>query len=70
MSLKVFHLVFVSFSIGVSLFTGAWGVWVSRFDQDPRYLVLTFIGFPGALGLFYYGIRTYSKLFRSGGDHV
>ncbi len=70
MSLRVFHIVFITLSILVSLFTGGWGIWVSRVDAQPHFLLVTFFGFFGAIWLSYYGFRAYSKLFGQGGNHA
>ncbi|MCA9443761.1 MAG: hypothetical protein KC964_23385, partial [Candidatus Omnitrophica bacterium] len=70
MSLRVFHLIFISLSVVVCLFTGGWGYWASRTDGQTQFLVVAFCGFLGAIWLSYYGFRAYSKLFGHRGGHA
>lgn len=69
-SLKVFHLVFVTCAVFVSLFTGGWGVWASRVDGDRNLLMVALSGFVGAVWLVYYGMRIYAKLFGGEENHA
>jgi hypothetical protein len=55
MSLRIFHIIFVSACVLLSLFVGLWGVRQANF-------MLALVFFPTAVALAYYGRRVAVKL--------
>ena len=64
MSLKGFHIVFITFSILLALGCGAWCIWVDLTTGTRTYLVGAVGSFLAALVLFIYGIWFYRKMKR------
>jgi hypothetical protein len=64
MSLKGFHIVFITFSILLALGCGAWCVWADLVADEQGYLGGAIGSFLAALGLFIYGIWFYRKMKR------
>jgi len=62
MSLRVFHIIFVSVCVALSAFVAAWGLrqWTSF--HDTKGLVLGIIFLVVGFGLIEYGRRVYRKL--------
>lgn len=66
MSLKGFHLVFISFSTLLALGCGAWCVWASLVAGAPVYLGGVIACFAAAIALVIYGVWFYKKMKRLG----
>ena len=64
MSLKGFHIVFITFSTLLALGCGAWCLWVNRVVGEPVYLSGAIVSFLAALGLITYGLWFYRKMKR------
>ena len=64
MSLKGFHIVFITFSTLLALGVAAWCVWVNRTVGEPVYLAGAFGGFLSAIALMAYGVWFYRKMKR------
>jgi hypothetical protein len=62
MSLKIFHMVFISVSVLLSLFVGVWGIRQYAADGSGTALGmgLCFLALGGALVV--YGVRAFAKL--------
>jgi hypothetical protein len=64
MSLKGFHIVFITFSTLLALGTGAWCLWVDRVAGAPVYRLGAIGSFIAAIALVVYGIWFYRKMKR------
>ncbi len=64
MSLKGFHIVFISFATLLALGIAAWCFWVNRTVGEPIYLAGAVCGFLSAVVLVAYGIWFYRKMKR------
>jgi hypothetical protein len=64
MSLKGFHIVFITFSTMLALGIGSWCVWVNLNVGEPAYLVGAAAGFASAVALVIYGFWFYRKMKR------
>ncbi len=64
MSLKVFHFVFITFSILLALGGGSWCIWVDLIEGVPVYRMGAICSFVAAFALFVYGIWFYRKMKR------
>ena len=64
MSLKGFHIVFISFSTLLALGIGAWCIWVNLVEGAPVYLAGAVGSFACALVLVVYGVWFYRKMKR------
>ncbi len=64
MSLKVFHIVFITFSILLALGVGSWCIWVDLIEGVPVYRAGAICSFVAAVALFVYGIWFYRKMKR------
>lgn len=64
MSLKGFHIVFITFSTLLALGCGAWCVWVNVFFGAPAYLAGAVFSFLAAGALVIYGVWFYRKMKR------
>lgn len=64
MSLKGFHLVFITFSTLLALGCGFWCVWVNLVAGAPVYLAGAIGSFAAAAGLVIYGVWFYKKMKR------
>ena len=64
MSLKGFHIVFITFSTLLALGCGAWCVWVHVVFGAPAYLTGAIFSFLSATALIIYGIWFYRKMKR------
>jgi flagellar biogenesis protein FliO len=64
MSLKGFHIVFITFSTLLALGCGIWCVQVNQAAQAPVYLAGAIGSFVAALGLLIYGFWFYRKMKR------
>ncbi|HMJ05378.1 MAG TPA: hypothetical protein VK474_03890 [Chthoniobacterales bacterium] len=64
MSLKGFHIVFITFSTLLALGCGAWCIWVNLVVGAPVYLTGAIASFAAALALVIYGFWFYKKMKR------
>ncbi len=62
MSLRFFHIFFISVCVVMSLFVGGWGVRQYLQMQSLGGLVLGVLCFVLGFGLIIYGIKVYAKL--------
>jgi hypothetical protein len=66
MSLKFFHIFFISLSVILSLGVGLWALNAFQADRDARWLALVFLAFAGGGGLVVYGNRFLHKIRKLG----
>ena len=64
MSLKGFHIVFITFSTMLALGIAAWCIWVNLTVGEPIYLKGAIAGFLSAIALMIYGVWFYRKMKR------
>jgi hypothetical protein len=64
MSLKGFHIVFITFSTLLALGCGAWCLWINAMVGAPVYLTGAGLSFIAALALIIYGFWFYRKMKR------
>ena len=64
MSLKGFHIVFITFSTMLALGIAAWCVWVNLTVGEPVYMAGAIGAFLSAVALMVYGIWFYRKMKR------
>ena len=66
MSLKGFHIVFITFSVLLAMACGAWCLWVNSVAGAQVYTVGAVVSFAAALGLTVYGVWFFKKMKRLG----
>ena len=64
MSLKGFHIVFLTFSTLLALGIGVWCIWVNLVAGAPIYLAGAVFSFIAAIALIVYGIWFWRKMKR------
>ncbi len=64
MSLKGFHIVFITFSTLLALACGAWCIWVDLVEGAPVYLAGAIGSFLAAIALIVYGVWFWRKMKR------
>ena len=64
MSLKGFHIVFITISTLLALGIGAWCLWVNSIEAAPVFVAGSIASFIVAAGLIVYGIYFYRKMKR------
>lgn len=64
MSLKGFHIVFITLSTLLALGAGAWCLWVESIHGAPAFRIGAICSFLAALALISYGIWFYRKMKR------
>ena len=64
MSLKGFHIVFITFSTLLALGTGAWCLWIDAIHGSPAFRIGAIGAFLSAAGLLIYGIWFWRKMKR------
>ena len=64
MSLKGFHIVFITVSTFLALGVGAWCIWFDRIDGAPTFRVGAICSFIAAAALMIYGVWFYRKMKR------
>ncbi|MEP6936803.1 MAG: hypothetical protein ABI871_01925 [Chthoniobacterales bacterium] len=64
MSLKGFHILFITFSTLLALGCGAWCIWLDLVEGAPIYLGGAIGSFAAALALLIYGVWFYRKMKR------
>jgi len=64
MSLKGFHIVFITFSTLLALGSGGWCLWVDSIHGSPAFRVGAIVAFVAAAALVVYGIWFWKKMKR------
>lgn len=64
MSLKGFHIVFITFSTVLALGSGAWCLWVDSMHGSPAFRIGAIGAFVAAGGLLIYGVWFWRKMKR------
>jgi hypothetical protein len=64
MSLKGFHILFISVSTLLALGVGAWCLWVNSIEGTPVFRIGAVGAFVAAAGLMIYGVWFYRKMKR------
>ena len=64
MSLKGFHILFITFSTLLALGIGAWCIWIDLVEGAPIYQTGAICSFAAAIVLVVYGIWFYRKMKR------
>jgi hypothetical protein len=64
MSLKGFHIVFITFSTLLALGAGAWCLWVDSIHGSPAFRIGAICAFVAAAALITYGIWFWRKMKR------
>lgn len=64
MSLKGFHIFFITVSTLLALGVGAWCIWVDRIDGAPVFRAGAICSFLAATALMMYGVWFYRKMKR------
>ncbi len=64
MTLKGFHIVFITFSTLLALCLGGWCIWLNMMIGGSGYLFGAACSFACAIALFIYGIWFYRKMKR------
>lgn len=62
MSLKAFHIAFISLSVLMCFGCGAWGLAQYTQSHSANHLLFAIVGLLGGIGLIIYGIRFLRKL--------
>jgi L-ascorbate metabolism protein UlaG (beta-lactamase superfamily) len=64
MSLKAFHIVFITFSTLLAFGLGVWCIWVNLVEGRPVYLAGAVGSFLSAVALIVYGVWFWRKMKR------
>lgn len=64
MSLKGFHILFITFSTLLALGVGSWCLWIDSIEAAPVFRVGAICSFIAAVGLVTYGVWFYRKMKR------
>jgi hypothetical protein len=64
MSLKAFHIVFITFSTLLAFGCGAWCVWIDTMEATRAYTLGAIVSFAAALALIVYGCWFWRKMKR------
>jgi hypothetical protein len=64
MSLKGFHIVFITFSTLLALGFGVWCLWVDSMHGSPAFRTGAICAFAAAAGLIIYGVWFWRKMKR------
>ncbi len=62
MSLRIFHIIFITVSIALSLFVAIWGVREFMATRNGSALALAIVFFAGGVALVFYAGRAFRKL--------
>ncbi len=62
MSLKAFHIVFITVSALLALACGAWCLWVNQVAGAPVYLTGAILSFAVSVALVVYGVWFWKKM--------
>jgi hypothetical protein len=64
MSLKGFHIVFITFSTLLALGAGAWCLWIDSMHGAPAFRIGAICSFAAAVALITYGVWFWRKMKR------
>jgi hypothetical protein len=64
MSLRGFHIVFITLSTLLAAGVGGWCLWINSIEGTPVFLIGAVCGFVAAVSLIIYGIWFYRKMKR------
>jgi hypothetical protein len=64
MSLKGFHIVFITFSTLLALGSGTWCLWIDSVHGSPAFRIGAICAFVAALSLLVYGVWFWRKMKR------
>jgi len=64
MSLKGFHIVFITVSTLLALGVGAWCLWINSVEGTPVFRIGAICSFAAAVALVIYGVWFYRKMKR------
>ena len=64
MSIKGFHIVFITVSTLLALGVGGWCLWIDSMEGAPVFRIGAIFSFVGAVALIVYGIWFYRKMKR------
>lgn len=64
MTLKGFHIIFITFSVLLALCGGAWCLWVNTFTGTSDFILGAIMCFVAAVALAIYGVWFYKKMKR------
>lgn len=62
MSLRIFHIVFISVSVALTLYLVGWGIREFMVSRSLMGISMAVIGLAGGALLIWYGIRVFHKL--------
>jgi hypothetical protein len=62
MSLRVFHIVFISVSVALTLYLTVWGVREFMVARSSLGITMAVVGLVGCASLIWYGKRVFHKL--------
>jgi hypothetical protein len=62
MSLRIFHIVFISVSVALTLYLVGWGLRDFMMVHSIRGISMAVLGLVGGVLLIWYGIRVFHKL--------
>ena len=62
MSLRIFHIVFISVSVALTLYLTAWGVREFMVARSSLGITMAVVGLVGCASLIWYGKRVFHKL--------
>jgi hypothetical protein len=62
MSLRVFHIVFITVSVALTLYVAVWGVREFMASRSPLGAWMVVFGVAGGASLIWYGKRVFHKL--------
>jgi hypothetical protein len=62
MSLRIFHIVFISVAVALTLYLTVWGVREFIVSRSPLGIGMAVVGIAGGASLVWYGKRVFHKL--------
>jgi hypothetical protein len=62
MSLRIFHIVFISVSVALTLYLTVWGVREFMVARSSLGITMAVVGLAGGASLIWYGKRVFHKL--------
>ena len=62
MSLRIFHIVFISVSVALTLYLAVWGVREFMVARSSLGITMAVVGLAGGATLIWYGKRVFHKL--------
>jgi len=64
MSLRAFHIVFITVSTLLALGVGGWCLWINSVEGAPIFRIGAMFSFAAGVGLIVYGVWFYRKMKR------